>query len=280
MNPTVSIYSESSGGHPGTVVHTLTTPASISDAPVTTFTAPSGATLAAGTTYYVVISTTSSGISLSRTNATAEDTGGVSGWSIADSRRFFGISGWNTTTTPIRMRVNGAPTAAVLDLQTSGWWAAPRRSMPGTTPAPRTPRPTMGVTETSPRRLEPGAQRPNGTAVGSRALGAASLVRRPVPAAVHLLGAPQRLCSSLSPQRSPPITPGSRTRPPTATPTSRTTARPSGPSAAPRTWTPGTTPAPPIPPATRAWPSTGWAATRSPTTMRTSTTRTGTKKRP
>ena len=102
---TVSIYSESSGD-PGTVVHTLTTPASISAA-VTTFTAPSGATLAASTTYYVVISTTSSGISLSRTDATAEDTGGVSGWSIADSRRFFGSSGWNTTTRPIRMRVNG-----------------------------------------------------------------------------------------------------------------------------------------------------------------------------
>ena len=102
---TVSIYSESSG-HPGTVVHTLTTPASISAA-VTTFTAPSGATLAASTTYYVVISTTGSGISLGRTNAAAEDTGGVSGWSIADSRRFFGGSGWNTTTNPIRMRVNG-----------------------------------------------------------------------------------------------------------------------------------------------------------------------------
>ena len=87
-------------------MHTLTTPASISAA-VTTFTAPSGATLAASTTYYVVISTTSSGISLSRTNATAEDSGGVSGWSIADSRRFFGSSGWNTTTSPIRMRVNG-----------------------------------------------------------------------------------------------------------------------------------------------------------------------------
>ena len=112
---TVSIYSESSGD-PGTVVHTLTTPASISAA-VTTFTAPSGATLAASTTYYVVISTTSSGISLSRTDATAEDTGGVSGWSIADSRRFFGLSGWNTTTRPIRMRVNGeAATAAVLEM--------------------------------------------------------------------------------------------------------------------------------------------------------------------
>ena len=107
---TVSIYSESSDD-PGTVVHTLTTPASISAA-VTTFTAPSGTTLAAGTTYYVVISTTSSGISLSRTEATAEDTGGASGWSIADSRHFLGRSGWNTTTNPLRMRVNGAAGAA------------------------------------------------------------------------------------------------------------------------------------------------------------------------
>ena len=103
---TVSIYSESSGD-PGTLVHTLTTPASIST-PVTTFTAPSGTTLAAGTTYYVVISTTSSGINLSRTNATAEDTGGASGWSIADDRRFFGGGNWVNTSSPIRMRVNGA----------------------------------------------------------------------------------------------------------------------------------------------------------------------------
>ena len=103
---TVSIYSESSGD-PGTVVHTLTTPASIST-PVTTFTAPSGTTLAAGTTYYVVISTTSSGINLSRTNATAEDTGGASGWSIADDRRLFGGGNWVNTSSSIRMRVNGA----------------------------------------------------------------------------------------------------------------------------------------------------------------------------
>ena len=108
---TVRIYSESSG-NPGTGVHILTTPASIST-PVTTFTAPSGTTLAAGTTYYVVISTTGtgSGITLGRTNATAEDTGGASGWSIADDRRFFGGSTWVTTTSPIRMRVNGAATA-------------------------------------------------------------------------------------------------------------------------------------------------------------------------
>ena len=114
---TVSIYSESSG-HPGTLVHTLTTPASIST-PVTTFTAPSGTTLAAGTTYYVVISTTGSGINLSRTDATAEDTGGVSGWSIADSGRVFASNAWRTTTSPIRMRVNGDAATA-----STGIWSA------------------------------------------------------------------------------------------------------------------------------------------------------------
>ena len=112
---TVSIYSESSGD-PGTLVHTLTTPASIST-PVTTFTAPSDTTLAAGTTYYVVISTTGSGINLSRTDATAEDTGGASGWSIADSGRVFASNAWRTTIRPIRMRVNGAAA-------TTGIWSA------------------------------------------------------------------------------------------------------------------------------------------------------------
>ena len=146
---TVSIYSESSG-HPGTVVHTLTTPASIST-PVTTFTAPSGTTLAAGTTYYVVISTTGSGITLSRTEATAEDTGGASGWSIADDRRFSrNLVTWTTATVPIRMRINGDAATAT----------------------------TSTITEV-PAFLEPGSQRPPG--------------RRPVPPAVHLLGAPQRL---------------------------------------------------------------------------------------
>ena len=108
---TVSIYSESSGD-PGTLVHTLTTPGSLSD-PVTTFTAPSGATLAASTTYYVVASTTNTLFLLSRTEATAEDTGGASGWSIADDRRFSrNLVSWTTATVPIRMRINGAAATA------------------------------------------------------------------------------------------------------------------------------------------------------------------------
>ena len=108
---TVSIYSESSGD-PGTLVHTLTTPGSLSD-PVTTFTAPSGTTLAASTTYYVVASTASTLFLLSRTEATAEDTGGASGWSIADDRRFSrNLVSWTTATVPIRMRINGAAATA------------------------------------------------------------------------------------------------------------------------------------------------------------------------
>ena len=71
-------------------------------------------------------------------------------------------------------------------------------------------------------------------------------------------------------------TPGSRPWPPTATRISRTTARPSGWSAAPPRSTPVTTRAPPAP----VCPSTGWAATRPPTTTRTSTTKPGTKRRP
>ena len=103
---TVSIYSESSGD-PGTLVHTLTTPGSLSD-PVTTFSAPSGATLAPSTTYYVVASTTNTLFLLSRTESTAEDTGGASGWSIADDRRFSrNLVTWTTATVPIRMRING-----------------------------------------------------------------------------------------------------------------------------------------------------------------------------
>ena len=114
---TVSIYSESSGD-PGTLVHTLTTPASLSQA-VTTFTAPSGATLAASTTYYVVSATTDSVITLSRTNATAEDAGGASGWSIADDRRFY-QGGWFTASLPIRMRINGPAAATSTDATLSG----------------------------------------------------------------------------------------------------------------------------------------------------------------
>ena len=116
---TVSIYSESSG-NPGTLVHTLTTPASIS-APATTFTAPSGTTLADSTTYYVVITTTGGLLYLSTTNGGAEDTGGASGWSIANNHRYTRSGNWETASGPLRMRINGtAGAAASTDATLSG----------------------------------------------------------------------------------------------------------------------------------------------------------------
>ena len=105
---TVSIYSES-GNDPNTAVHTLTTPASISGP--TTFTAPSNAILAADTQYYVVITTAGEDVTLSRTDSTADDSGGAAGWSIQDSGRI-NETGWTSTTRPLRISIKGLATAS------------------------------------------------------------------------------------------------------------------------------------------------------------------------
>ena len=106
---TVSIYSES-GNDPNTAVHVLTTPASISG--LTTFTAPSNANLAADTQYYVVITTAGEDVTLSRTDSTADDSGGAAGWSIQDSGRI-NETGWTITTRPLRISIKGLATASV-----------------------------------------------------------------------------------------------------------------------------------------------------------------------
>ena len=105
---TVSIYSES-GNDPNTAVHVLTTPASISG--LTTFTAPSNANLAADTQYYVVITTAGEDVTLSRTDSTADDSGGAAGWSIQDSGRI-NETGWTSTTRPLRISIKGLATAS------------------------------------------------------------------------------------------------------------------------------------------------------------------------
>ena len=105
---TVSIYSES-GNDPNTAVHVLTTPASISG--LTTFTAPSNANLAADTQYYVVITTAGEDVTSSRTDSTADDSGGAAGWSIQDSGRI-NETGWTSTTRPLRISIKGLATAS------------------------------------------------------------------------------------------------------------------------------------------------------------------------
>ncbi|MCY4141082.1 MAG: fibronectin type III domain-containing protein [Rhodobacteraceae bacterium] len=62
---------------------TLTSPTTLATG-VNTFTAPSGTTLTADTTYYVVATATTGNIQA--TSSTAEDAGAGTGWTIADSR--------------------------------------------------------------------------------------------------------------------------------------------------------------------------------------------------
>ena len=95
------------------VVATLTSPGTLTGGALNKFTAPAGTTLSAGTTYYVVIEGTTG--SVSHTIDSAEDSGGATGWSIADhrfSRTRTSTGAWtqtgNITDGVPRMRINGA----------------------------------------------------------------------------------------------------------------------------------------------------------------------------
>ncbi len=89
-SPSASIYSTTSGGAPDSSVHALTSPSSVAANAVNTFTAASGATLDASTTYSVVLQQNgnSGSCSLKRTDSSAEDAGAATGWSIANDRRW------------------------------------------------------------------------------------------------------------------------------------------------------------------------------------------------
>ena len=102
----VSIYSEDSGD-PDSAVHALSNPATIAGG-TRTFTAPAGATLDANTTYFVVVSYTGTvTFQLRVTVVDNEDTGGATGWSIADSRSFGSGTSWSTHTNALMIRVKG-----------------------------------------------------------------------------------------------------------------------------------------------------------------------------
>ena len=103
----VSIYSED-GGEPVSVVQALSNPGTIGTG-TQTFTAPENATLDASTTYFVVVSTSSSAIGISRTSSSSEDMGGATGWTIANNRLFGSGTSW-TSASPasvLKIRLNG-----------------------------------------------------------------------------------------------------------------------------------------------------------------------------
>ena len=117
----VSLYSDSAGS-PGTSLHTLTAPATLSNGDAT-FTVPTGTTvtLEATTSYFIHIAAVgTSVVYLSRTHAGAEDSSGTTGWSLADNVKVLtsGATAFVDHEAPARAlrlsinRPNTAPTAA------------------------------------------------------------------------------------------------------------------------------------------------------------------------
>ena len=99
----VSIY-ETTGTPPaptGSGLHVLNNPASLTASAVNTFTADAGATLAANTTYAVVVdrSSGSGTANIAKTTSNDEDSGAATGWSIGDKRHFRqGAGSWSEAT--------------------------------------------------------------------------------------------------------------------------------------------------------------------------------------
>ncbi len=98
------------GSPTGTVVATLTNPTTLAAADLT-FTAPANTTLSASTKYYVVLSTTTGGGTLSLTLSDGEDTGGQTGWSIANKTHTHQVGIWRQPSeNALQIRVNGSVT--------------------------------------------------------------------------------------------------------------------------------------------------------------------------
>ena len=111
----VSIRSNNSSGEPGTLLATLANPPSPSSGQ-NTYTAPgAGIDLEDGTIYWLVIDVTTpvatadDVLYIDDTNSNAEDSGGLAGWSIADSRRFKNWSTlvWSTHLTSLKIEIHG-----------------------------------------------------------------------------------------------------------------------------------------------------------------------------
>ena len=83
---TLAVYTVNASGYPDTLHASLTAPSSFA-AGTLVFTAPSGTTLAANTSYTVVLTPTDL-VRLDSTSADGEDSGGATGWSIADTYDF------------------------------------------------------------------------------------------------------------------------------------------------------------------------------------------------
>ena len=115
----VRIYTTNTDGTPNTLVHTLTAPSSISTATtqINQFTASSGATLDANTTYAAVL-TDASGNGRAdgarRTASTNESSDRTDGWSISNKRywKFDNGDNWSESDVILYIEVNGYANAS------------------------------------------------------------------------------------------------------------------------------------------------------------------------
>ena len=119
----VSLCTTDSSGYPTSSCTALTAPVSFASGTLV-FTDPASTTLAANTTYTLLITSPESpiqSINLNTTSSSAQDTGAAAGWTIADAYNFTNISNaWRTTTTGTSFLIaikgtlstNTAPTVA------------------------------------------------------------------------------------------------------------------------------------------------------------------------
>ena len=102
------------------VVHaTLTNPSSLAAGNLT-FTAPTGTTLAASTTYAVVVDSATSG-ALSLANTNMIDSGAAAGWSISTGAAIQDSGTWTSVLGEVLFRVNGDPVDTTAPTFVTAW---------------------------------------------------------------------------------------------------------------------------------------------------------------
>ena len=116
--PIITINS-GSGNNPGTVIYTLDNPGTFTSDTVNSFTATSGTTLDADTSYFVVMENTSTGgggnqrYHVGTTLSNAEDSSGLSDWDIDNAGRT-AAPNWGPTSSGVayRIQVRGTTNAS------------------------------------------------------------------------------------------------------------------------------------------------------------------------
>ena len=109
--PVVQIYGNA-GGNPGTLVATMTNPATLMSSVVNIFTAPANTTLAASTTYWLVTSnsasTSGTGFRVNVRDNGDRDSGTAAGWTIDNARsRSSTADPWSIHISRIQFQIRG-----------------------------------------------------------------------------------------------------------------------------------------------------------------------------